>query len=87
MQNLHFISTSTYYRDVLENIYKYNIDNINDFLYLEEMKFRTWKYGKSEDKNVGKVLIPGEIEIDFVYKDTNIHVKHESIRDNENNLD
>ena len=87
MQNLHFISTSTYYRDVLENIYKYNTDTINDFLYLEEMKFRTYKYGRSEDKNVGKVLIPGEIEIDFVYKDTNIHVKHECIRDNENNLD
>jgi len=53
MQNLHFISTSTYYRDVLENIYKYNTDTINDFLYLEEMKFRTYKYGRSEDKNVG----------------------------------
>ena len=62
MQNLHFISTSTFYKDVLENIYKYNTDTINDFLYLEEMKFRTYRYGKSENKNIGKVLIPGEID-------------------------
>ena len=29
MQQLHFISTSPFYKDVLENVYKYNVDNDN----------------------------------------------------------
>ena len=87
MQNLHFISTSTFYKDVLENIYKYNKDIICDFFYVEEMKFRTFIYNHIENKNVGKVIVPGELELDFIYNGKNIHIKHEYIYDNDNKID
>jgi hypothetical protein len=87
MQNLHFISTSTFYKDVLENIYKYNKDIICDFFYLEEMKFRTFIYNHIENKNVGKVIVPGELELDFIYNGGNIHIKHEYIYDKDNKID
>ena len=87
MQNLHFISTSTFYKDVLENIYKYNSDIICDFFYLEEMKFRTFIYNHIENKNVGKVIVPGELELDFTYNGKNIHIKHEYIYDKDNKID
>tara|TARA_B110000495_G_scaffold201082_1_gene217703 strand:+ start:64 stop:1308 length:1245 start_codon:yes stop_codon:yes gene_type:complete len=87
MQNLHFISTSTFYKDVLENIYKYNKDIICDFFYLEEMKFRTFIYNHVENKNVGKVIVPGELELDFTYNGKNIHIKHEYIYDKDNKID
>ena len=87
MQNLHFISTSTFYKDVLENIYKYNSDIICDFFYVEEMKFRTFIYNHVENKNVGKVIVPGELELDFTYNGKNIHIKHEYIYDKDNKID
>ena len=87
MQNLHFISTSTFYKDVLENIYTYTKDIICDFFYLEEMKFRTFIYNHIENKNVGKVIVPGELELDFTYNGKNIHIKHEYIYDKDNKID
>ena len=60
---LEFISTNTYYRHVLENIYKIAKDKINSFYYLEEINLRSFNYRSRflDDKN--KILIPGEIDI------------------------
>ena len=58
MNNLHFFVNNPYYKDVLENIYKHNSDNIKDFFYLEDMKSRNYRYGNSittynnEDKDL-----------------------------------
>ena len=57
MQQLHFISTSPFYKDILENVYKYNVEDITDFFYLDEIKFRNYRYGRSIDtENIGKIL-------------------------------
>ena len=62
MPELHFISTNQFYKDVLEHIYKLNIDNIDDFLYLDELKSKSYRYGKVS-VDYGKILVPGEVEL------------------------
>ena len=42
MANLHFISTSPFYKDVLEYIYKLGEEQIHNFFYLDEIKFRNF---------------------------------------------
>ena len=66
MNQLHFISTSTFYRDVLEYIYILSKEQITDFFYVEEEKYKSYRYNEKQSK--GKVLIPGEIDIDVPYK-------------------
>jgi len=88
MQQLHFISTSPFYKDVLENVYKYNVENIKDFFYLDEMKFKNYRYGSMIDtENIGKILIPGEIECSFLYDENVINFKHECLRDKDNKIE
>jgi len=41
MANLHFISTSPFYNDVLEYIYKLGEKQIHNFFYLDEIKFKS----------------------------------------------
>ena len=58
MQQLHFISTSPFYKDVLENVYKYNVENIKDFFYLDEMKFKNYRYGAMIDtEKIGRAHV------------------------------
>jgi len=82
---LEFISTNTYYRHVLENIYKIAKDKINSFYYLEEINLRSFNYRSRflDDKN--KILIPGEIDIIIEYNGENIHIKHHIVKDQDNN--
>lgn len=88
MQQLHFISTSPFYKDVLENVYKYNVENIKDFFYLDEMKFKNYRYGAMIDtENIGKILVPGEIECSFLYEENVINFKHECLRDKDNKIE
>ena len=88
MQQLHFISTSPFYKDVLENVYKYNVENIKDFFYLDEMKFKNYRYGAMIDtENIGKILVPGEIECSFLYEENVINFKHECLCDKDNKIE
>ena len=43
MANLHFISTSPFYKDVLEYIYKLGEEQIHNFFYLDEIRFRNYR--------------------------------------------
>ena len=84
MPQLHFISTNPFYKDVLEYIYK--LDNsINDFFYLDEVKTRSYRYGRVSNV-YGKVLVPGEVETSINYEGSIIHCKHEFICDNNSNI-
>ena len=68
MANLHFISTSPFYNDVLEYIYKLGEKQIHNFFYLDEIKFRNYRYNRNNDNDEkGKILIPGEIAINIMY--------------------
>ena len=87
MNHLHFVCNNIFYRPVLEYIYELNKDNINDFMYLEELNIRTYHYRyKSALEEKEKVLIPGEIESCIIYNGEQIHFKHEVIRDQYNNI-
>lgn len=87
MNNLQFFVNNAYYKDVLENVYKYNSDDIKDFFYLEDMKSRNFRYGNTITTYNGKVLVPGIFESEFKYKDNTILVKHEVMNDKDGNFD
>ena len=87
MNNLQFFVNNAYYKDVLENVYKYNSDNIKDFFYLEDLKSRNFRYGSSITTYNGKVLVPGIFDSEFQYNDNTILVKHEVINDKDGNFD
>ena len=58
MANLHFISTSPFYKDVLEYIYKLGEEQIHNFFYLDEIKFRNYRYNRgNENDEKGKILM------------------------------
>ena len=88
MANLHFISTSSFYKDVLEYIYKLGDKQIHNFFYLDEIKLRNYRYNRrdNEVEEKGKILIPGEIEINIMYNSEIIHCKHECIVDHNQNI-
>ena len=87
MSRLHFISTSPLYKDVLEYIYILGEENIHDFFYIDEIKFKNYRYRlNNEDDEKGKILIPGEIAINIMYNDEIIHCKHECIVDDKQNI-
>ena len=50
MNQLHFISTSTFYRDVLEYIYVLSKEQITDFFYVEEEKYKSYRYNEKQSK-------------------------------------
>ena len=85
MNQLHFISSNTFYKDVLEYIYYLGEDHINNFFYVDEQKYKNYRHN-NHNQVKGKVLIPGEIEITLDYKNTRVHCKHEIILDNLNNI-
>lgn len=87
MYNLLFYVNNPYYKDVLENIYKYNSDNIKDFFYLEDMKSRNYRYGNSITTYNGKILVPSIFESEFQYNNNTILVKHEIIYDKNEKFD
>lgn len=87
MYNLLFYVNNPYYKDVLENVYKYNSNDIKDFFYLEDMKSRNYKYGNAITTYNGKVLVPSIFESQFQYNDDKILVKHEIIYDKDENID
>ena len=88
LTTLNFISTTPFYKDVLENVYKYNDKKINDFYYVDEMKFRNYRYGQNNvDDDKGKILLPGEVKCSFLYDDIVIDFKHEVIRDKDDKID
>lgn len=87
MYNLLFYVNNPYYKDVLENIYKYNSDSIKDFFYLEDMKSRNYRYGNSITTYNGKILVPGIFESQFQYNNDTLLVKHEVINDKDGNFD
>jgi hypothetical protein len=87
MYNLLFYVNNPYYKDVLENVYKYNSDGIKDFFYLEDMKSRNFRYGNAITTYNGKVLVPGIFESEFQYDNNTILVKHEIIYDKDKNID
>ena len=84
MNQLHFISTSTFYRDVLEYIYVLSKDQITDFFYVEEEKYKSYRYNEKQSK--GKVLIPGEIDIDVPYKGDIVKFSHIFMKDHMSNI-
>ena len=88
MANLHFISTSPFYKDVLEYIYKLGDKQIHNFFYLDEIKLRNYRYNRrdNEVEEKGEILIPGEIEINIMYNSEIIHCKHECIVDHNQNI-
>ena len=87
MSRLHFISTSPLYKDVLEYIYILGEENIHDFFYIDEIKFKNYRYRlNNEDDEKGKILIPGEIAINIMYNNEIIHCKHECIVDDKQNI-
>ena len=87
MSCLHFISTSPLYKDVLEYIYILGEENIHDFFYIDEIKFKNYRYRlNNENDEKGKILIPGEIAINIMYNDEIIHCKHEYIVDDKQNI-
>ena len=63
MNQLHFISSNTFYKDVLEYIYYLGEDHINNFFYVDEQKYKNYRHNNNYNQVKGKVLIPGEIEI------------------------
>lgn len=87
MYNLLFYVNNPYYKDVLENVYKYNSDNINDFFYLEDMKSRNYRYGNTITSYSGKILVPDVFESEFNYNDNTLLVKHEIIYDKDEKFD
>ena len=87
MYNLLFYVNNPYYKDVLENVYKYNNDNIKEFFYLEDMKSRNYRYGSSITTYNGKILVPGIFESEFDYNDNTLLVKHEIIYDKDEKFD
>ena len=56
MANLHFISTSPFYNDVLEYIYKLGEKQIHNFFYLDEIKFRNYRYNRRDNETEEKIL-------------------------------
>jgi len=86
MQELHFISTNQFYKDVLEYIYTLDKENIDDFFYLDELKSKSYRFGKVSI-DYGKVLVPGEVELKIQFEDHIILCKHEIIRDHNNNIE
>jgi hypothetical protein len=87
MYNLLFYVNNPYYKDVLENVYKYNNNNIKDFFYLEDMKSRNYRYGNTITTYNGKILVPGVFESEFQYNNDTLLVKHEVINDKDGNFD
>lgn len=87
MYNLLFYVNNPYYKDVLENVYKYNDNNIKDFFYLEDMKSRNYRYGNSITTYNGKILVPDIFESEFQYNDDTLLVKHEIIYDKDEKFD
>ena len=87
MYNLLFYVNNPYYKDVLENVYKYNSDSIKDFFYLEDMKSRNYRYGNTITTYNGKILVPGVFESQFDYNNDTILIKHEIIYDKDEKFD
>jgi len=87
MYNLLFYVNNPYYKDVLENIYKYNSDKIKDFFYLEDMKSRNYRYGSSITTYNGKILVPGVFDSKFQYNNDTLLIKHEIIYDKDEKFD
>lgn len=87
MYNLLFYVNNPYYKDVLENVYKYNSDSIKDFFYLEDMKSRNYRYGNTITTYNGKILVPGVFESEFQYNDDTLLIKHEIIYDKDEKFD
>ena len=87
MYNLLFYVNNPYYKDVLENVYKYNSDSIKDFFYLEDMKCRNYRYGNSITTYNGKILVPGVFDSQFQYNDDTLLIKHEIIYDKDEKFD
>lgn len=87
MYNLLFYVNNPYYKDVLENIYKYNSDSIKDFFYLEDMKSRNYRYGSSITTYNGKILVPGVFESEFQYNNDTLLIKHEIIYNKDEKFD
>jgi hypothetical protein len=83
---LEFISNNSYYRHVLENIYKLGKDKINNFVYLEEINLRSYSYKNMYLDDKEKVLIPGEIDIEIEFENEIIRCKHYHIKDNKDNI-
>jgi len=83
---LEFISNNSYYRHVLENIYKLGKDKINNFVYLEEINLRSYSYRNIYIDDKEKVLIPGEIDIEIEFENETIRCKHYHIKDNKDNI-
>ena len=84
MNQLHFISTSSFYRDVLEYIYVLSKEQITDFFYIEEEKYKSFRYNEKQSK--GKILIPGEIDIDVPYKGDIVKFSHIFMKDHMSNI-
>ena len=84
MSKIHFTSLSAFYRDVLEYIYVISKDVISDFFYIEEQKYKSFRHDKLESK--GKVLIPGECELNIQYKGTIIKCSHMFMNDHMSNI-
>ena len=87
MYNLLFYVNNPYYKDVLENVYKYNSDNIKDFFYLEDMKSRNYRYGNTITTYNGKILVPGVFDSKFQYNNDTLLIKHEIIYDKDEKFD
>jgi SpoVK/Ycf46/Vps4 family AAA+-type ATPase len=84
---LQFISTNSYYRHVLEYIYKLEKENIDNFFYLEEINLKSYSYRNTYVDDKEKILIPGEIDIDIHFENEIIKCKHFIIKDDKQNIE
>ena len=86
MNKLILLPTNSFYNDVLQYLYEYNSNNIDEFVYHGELVPDYYSFRRKKQLEKSKILLPGLVSGSINFKNNVINYEHKVNKDNNNHI-